>query len=52
MKHGKNPTVRQRKIIAVNGLNAENWLVSKDFPDRLELIHRHTGNGRVARKRR
>lgn len=42
MKHGKKPTVAQRKFIQKTGLIAENWLVVKDTPDRMELVHRHS----------
>ena len=50
MKHGKNPTVKQSKIIQANKLNSDNWLVSKVYPDKLELVHRHTGCTRIAYK--
>jgi len=50
MKHGKKPTREQKKIIEKNGLNVENWLVGKIYSDRLELIHRHTDNVRIAYK--
>ena len=33
MKHGKNPTVAQRKHIQSFRLNPENWLVVKDTPE-------------------
>ena len=49
MKHGKNPTREQKKIIADNGLNVDNWYVSKVFPDRLELIHKQTDRMRVVK---
>lgn len=42
MKHGKRPSVNQRKFIKAHGLNWENWLVVKDTPDRIELVHRHS----------
>ena len=42
MKNGKNPTVRQRKLIKSSGLNVENWLVVKDTPESLVLVHRHS----------
>ena len=44
MKQGKNPTVKQREAIAAARLNTDNWLVAKVFPDRLILVHRHTGS--------
>lgn len=46
MKHGKNPTVRQRKSIQAAKLNPDNWLVEKVYADRLTLVHRHTGHER------
>lgn len=46
MKQGKNPTVKQRQAIATARFNTDNWLVAKVFPDRLILVHRHTGNSR------
>ena len=44
MKHGKKPTVNQRKFIQSKRLNPENWYVTKDTPDRMELVHRHFDN--------
>ena len=46
MKHGKRPTVSQKKIIKAKGLNYENWLVSKHTPEKMVLVHRHTGTVR------
>ena len=42
MKHGKKPTVSQRKLIDKKGLIAENWLVVKDTPKEMVLVHRHS----------
>ncbi len=42
MKHGKRPTRQQFNFIKKKGLIAENWLVVKDTPDRMELVHRHS----------
>ena len=44
MKHGKNPTRRQREYIASLWLNPDNWLVCKDTPDELVLEHKISGN--------
>lgn len=41
MKHGKKPTVQQRKFIQKCGLDPAVWLVVKDTPDRMELVHRY-----------
>lgn len=42
MNHGKKPTVAQRKLIAGRGLDPAVWLVVKDMPDKMELVHRHS----------
>lgn len=42
MKHGRNPTREQKRIISAARLNHDNWFIHKVYPDRLELIHRHT----------
>ena len=42
MKHGKKPTVAQRKLIAGRGLDPAVWLIVKDMPDRMELVHRYS----------
>lgn len=41
MKHGKKPTARQRELIRSSRLNPENWLVVKDTPREMVLVHRH-----------
>ncbi len=41
MKQGKNPTVRQMKLMQEWRLNPENWLVVKDTPKQMEIVHRH-----------
>lgn len=40
MKHGKTPTREQRKLIASKGLDPAVWLVVKNLPDKIELVHR------------
>lgn len=52
MKHGKNPTVNQKKLIASWGLNCKEWLVSKDTSTELVVVHRHTDTVRTIEKRR
>ena len=42
MKHGKKPTVAQRKFIAAKGLDPAVWLITKDMPDKMELVHRYS----------
>ena len=50
MKHGKNPTVRQKKLMTEWHLNYENWLVVKDTPTEMEIVHRISGKIRVIKK--
>ncbi|MBP0982714.1 MAG: hypothetical protein J6A19_03235 [Oscillospiraceae bacterium] len=40
MKHGKNPTRRQKQVIASHRLNPDNWFVCKDTPEVLVLERR------------
>ena len=41
MKHGKRPTVQQMKLMVAWRLDPAMWLVVKDTPERMELVHRH-----------
>ena len=41
MKNGKNPTVAQRKLIQKWKMNPADWLVVKDEPSQMTLVHRH-----------
>ena len=50
MKHGKNPTVKQKKLMTEWHLNYENWLVVKDTPDAMTIVHRATGRTRTIKK--
>ena len=41
MKHGKKPTVSQRKLMEKWKLDWRDWLVIKDEPSRMTLVHRY-----------
>ena len=41
MKHGKKPTVAQRKLMQKWKLDSSMWLVVKDTPSEMQLVHRH-----------
>lgn len=43
MKHGKRLTLKQKEILQTVGLNPNNWLVVKNLPDKLVLVHRVKG---------
>ena len=51
MKHGKAPTVAQKKLLAARRLNMENWLIERDTPEVLVVVHRFSRQTRVIRKR-
>ena len=40
MKHGKKPTLAQRKLMQKWKLDPANWLVVKDTPNEMVLVHR------------
>ena len=41
MKHGKKPTREQCKLMEKWKLKSEDWLVVKDEPSQMTLVHRH-----------
>ena len=42
MKHGCKPTKKQSIFIKEHGLNPRNWLVVKDSPAEMVLVHRYS----------
>lgn len=42
MKHGKNPTREQRKLMQKWKLDHTVWLVVKDTPTEMQLVHRYS----------
>lgn len=42
MKNGKKPTVAQCQLMTRWGLDYRNWLVVKDTPERMVVVHRHS----------
>ena len=44
MKHGKNPTREQRKLMDKWNVNTQDWLVERETLSELVLIHRHFDN--------
>jgi hypothetical protein len=41
MKHGKKPTREQRKLMQKWKVNTYDWLVERETPTELVLVHRH-----------
>lgn len=50
MKHGKNPTVRQKRLIAASGKNPADWLVCKDTATEMHLVNRYTATKKLIPK--
>jgi len=50
MKHGKRPTVKQCQLMQMHRLNSNNWLVVKDTPRSMTIIHRQSLRTREIRK--
>lgn len=46
MKHGVSPTRKQKILLTKLKLNIENWLVVKDMPDKLVIVHKHSNKTR------
>lgn len=42
MKHGKKATREQRKLLQKWKLDPLMWLVTKDTPEKMELVHRNS----------
>jgi hypothetical protein len=40
MKHGRKPTREQRKVLDKYHLDAHDWLVVKDTPESMTIVHR------------
>lgn len=50
MKHGKNPTRKQKALMKAARLNCENWLVVKDTAAEMVIQNRQTDKTRTIRK--
>lgn len=50
MKHGKNPTRKQKMLIKAARLNYENWLVVKDTAEEMVVQNRQTDKIRTIKK--
>ncbi len=51
MKHGKKPTREQRKLMEKWKVNTRDWLVVKDEPTQMTLVHRHFDKTKIIPKR-
>ena len=44
MKHGKKPSVRQSTLMERWGLDHRDWLVVKDTPTEMVVVHRYSNS--------
>jgi hypothetical protein len=54
LKHGKKPTMAQRKLMEDfdSRINSDNWLVVKDTPEEMIIVHRdNKHNKRIITKK-
>ena len=49
MKHGKKPTKAQKIILKEHRLNPDNWLIVKNTPEEMLVVHRYTVTARSIR---
>lgn len=49
MKNGKRPNVRQAKLLQSVGLDHKAWLISKDTPKEVEIVHRESGEVKIVK---
>lgn len=50
MASNKKPTRKQKGIIEGNRLKPDNWLIIKNPPGELHIVHRQSGNKRVLKE--
>lgn len=43
MKHGKNPTLKQKKLMVENKYKWENWLVLKETAEGMKILNKFSG---------
>lgn len=44
MKQLRKPTREQRKLIQSKRLNPDNWMIERDTPTEMVLVHKHFDN--------
>ena len=52
MKQLRKPTREQRNIIQSKRLNPENWMIERNTPEELVLVHRYSNKTKTIKKRR
>lgn len=50
MKHGKRPTVKQKKLMCELGFHYDNYLIERETADELVIVNRLTGKTETIRK--
>lgn len=54
MKQLRKPTVAQRKLIKSKRLNPDNWMVERDTPEKIVLVHKYSDSTKriIAKERK
>lgn len=47
MKSGRRPTKNQKITLSQHGENPESWLIVKNLPAELHVVHRRTGELKI-----
>lgn len=50
MKHGRKPTREQKKLLRKCGAVPENWLIERDTPREMVIVHRISERTKTIRK--
>lgn len=50
MKHGRRPTREQKKLLRKWGAVPENWLIERDTPREMVIVHRISGKTKTIPK--
>lgn len=50
MKSGKRPTKKQKMALAGAGEDPQAWLIVKNLPSMLHIVHRKTGEQKSIKK--
>lgn len=52
MKHGTKPTVRQCKILQAKRLKPEDWMIERETPEEMVIMHRYGNSVRTLTKKK
>ena len=50
MKQLRKPTREQRKLIESKRLNVDNWMIERNTPEALVIVHKYSNKTRTIKK--